>query len=98
MEDLETLMVMAEDSDMNIGSENELDLGTVIARVGSSEDDQPNVLIPNLGNERKLRARKANDWARNVRMWYAHMPTSSIKHLLNIKLLFLKVVLYMIWF
>ena len=39
---------------MDIGSENELDLGTAISRVGSNEDNQPNVLMPNLGDERKL--------------------------------------------
>ena len=44
-------MVMAEDSDMDIGSE---DLSTVIVRVGLNEDDQSNVPMPNLGDERKL--------------------------------------------
>ena len=35
---------MAENFDMDTGSENELDLGTMISRVGSNE---PNVLMPN---------------------------------------------------
>ena len=30
-----------------------MDLGTMISRIGSNEDDQPNVLMPNLGDERK---------------------------------------------
>ena len=49
-------MVMAEDSDVDIGSEDELDLGTMIARLGLNEDHQPNVLtsMPNLDNDRKL--------------------------------------------
>ena len=42
---------MAENFDMDAGSENELDLGTMISRVGSNEW---NFLMPNLGDERKL--------------------------------------------
>ena len=42
---------MAENFDVGTGSENELDLCTVISRVGSNE---PNFLMPNLGDERKL--------------------------------------------
>jgi len=39
LEDLETPMVIAEDSDEeDSGSENELDLGMVVARVGTNED------------------------------------------------------------
>ena len=34
----------------------------------------------------------ANGWARRTRILYAHMSTSSIKPLLNFKLLILKVV------
>ena len=45
---------MAEDFDNDIGSEKELDLGTTISRVGSNEDNQPNVLMPNLDDEGKL--------------------------------------------
>ena len=47
-------MVMAEDSDVDIGSEDELDLGTMLARLGLNEDHQPNVLMPNSDNDRKL--------------------------------------------
>ena len=48
-------MVIAEDSDEeDSGSENELDLGTVIARVGTNENDHPSVLMPNLDDERRL--------------------------------------------
>ena len=45
-------MVMAEDFDNDIGSEKELDLGTMISRVGSNEDNQPNVLMLNLDDKR----------------------------------------------
>ena len=55
LEDPETPMVIAEDSDEeDSGSENELDLGTVIARVGTNENDHPSVLMPNLDDERRL--------------------------------------------
>ena len=48
-------MVIAEDSDEeDSGSENELDLGMVIARVGTNENDHPSVLMPNLDDERRL--------------------------------------------
>ena len=41
--DLETPMVVAEHSDAeDNGSEDDLDLGILIARVGSNEDDQAN--------------------------------------------------------
>ena len=51
-EDLGTLAVMAEDFNNDIESEKELDLGTMISRVGSNEDNQPNVLMPNLDDKR----------------------------------------------
>ena len=41
---------MAENFDVDTQRENELDLCTVISRVGSNE---PNLLMPNLGDERK---------------------------------------------
>ena len=57
-------MVMAEDSDVDIGSEDELHLGTMIARLGLNEDHQPNVLtsMPNLDNDRKLAQNVLDKW------------------------------------
>ena len=48
------LWVCFEEPRNTYGHENELDLGTVISRVGSSEDNHLNILTPNLGDERKL--------------------------------------------
>ena len=52
--DLEDQWSWQKDSDTDTGSENEQYLDTMITRVGSSKDDQSNIPMPNLGNERKL--------------------------------------------
>ena len=39
---------------MDIGSEDQLYLSIVIARVSPNEGDQPNVFMPNFDNARKL--------------------------------------------
>ena len=54
MEDAEmpTVSAVQNSDEEDHGSENEFDISTVMARVG--DDDQPNVFMPNLDDERKL--------------------------------------------